>query len=58
MDVSKSISGFISDSKRVLAISYKPDQKTFNRTLKIVLLGTLIIGVLGFIIATIISLLT
>jgi len=52
------ITGFIADSKRVLEISYKPDQKTFNRTLKIVLIGTLILGVLGFIIATIITFIT
>lgn len=54
----KSITGFIDDSKRVLAISYKPDQETFMRTVKIVLLGTIILGVLGFIIAEIIGLVT
>jgi protein translocase SEC61 complex gamma subunit len=52
------VMGFIADSKRVLEISYKPDQKSFNRTLKIVLIGTLILGALGFVIATIITFLT
>jgi protein translocase SEC61 complex gamma subunit len=52
------VTGFIADSKRVLEISYKPDQTTFKRTLKIVLIGTLILGIMGFIISTIITFLT
>jgi protein transport protein SEC61 subunit gamma and related proteins len=58
LDIIKSIRGFLSDSKRVLDISYKPDMGTFQRTVKIVLIGTLILGVLGFIIATIIGVIT
>ena len=58
MDIIKSLKGFIADSKRVLAISYKPDQKSFYRTFKIVIIATLIIGILGFIVVTIIGFVT
>lgn len=44
----KSIKEFISDSKHVASVSYKPDTDTFKRTLKIVLIGILILGILGF----------
>lgn len=57
-NIPKLITGFIADSKRVLEISYKPDQTTFKRTLKVVFIGTVILGVMGFIISTIITFLT
>jgi len=46
---------FFADSKHVLSVSYKPDMPTFKRTLKIVLFGALIIGILGYIISIIID---
>lgn len=49
---------FIADSRRVLEISYKPDMETFKRTVKIVLIGTLILGILGFIVSIIINFVT
>lgn len=52
------IMDFLADSKRVLEISYKPDSVTFMRTIKIVLIGTIILGVLGFIIAEIVGVIT
>ncbi len=58
LNVTKMLRDFISDSRRVLAISYKPDMETFKRTVKIVLIGTLMLGVLGFIIELIINFLT
>lgn len=58
MDIIKTIKDFFADSKRVLDISYKPDMGTFKRTVKIVLIGTLILGILGFIIAEIIQFVT
>ncbi len=47
---------FIDDSKRVMSISYKPSSEEFNKSAKIILIGILLIGVIGFIIAIIISL--
>ncbi len=44
-----------SNSKHVLGISYKPTTDAFRKTLKIVLLGTIAIGILGFIISIIIG---
>ena len=58
MDVFKPFRNFYSDSKHVLGVSYKPDADTFKRTLKVVLLGILILGVLGFVISVIINFIT
>ncbi len=46
---------FYTNSRHVLGISYKPTTEAFRKTLKIVLLGTIAIGILGFIIALIIG---
>ncbi len=51
----KSLRSFYSNSLHILSVSYRPDVKTFTRTVKVVLLGTLLLGVLGFIISLIIS---
>ena len=50
------LKNFYSDAKHVMGVSYKPDMDTFMRTLKIVLIGVLILGVMGFIISEIIKL--
>lgn len=50
------IKSFYADAKHVMGVSYKPDMDTFMRTLKIVLIGVLILGVMGFIISEIIRL--
>ncbi len=47
---------FYENSKRLLSISYKPSTSEFIRTLKIVLLGTLILGIMGYIISLIVGL--
>ncbi len=46
----KKLRSFYDDSKHVLSVSYRPDVQAFERTLKIVVLGILILGILGFII--------
>ena len=38
-----------------MSVSYKPDMETFNRTLKVVLVGVILLGILGFIIYLIIN---
>lgn len=52
----KSLQDFWTDAKHVLSVSYRPDVDTFRRTLKVVVIGILILGVLGFVIFTIINL--
>ncbi|MFP3215175.1 MAG: protein translocase SEC61 complex subunit gamma [Candidatus Micrarchaeota archaeon] len=47
---------FYENSKHVLSISYKPSMSDFKKTAKIVLYGTLAIGILGYIISLIVSL--
>lgn len=47
---------FYSDSQRMLSISYKPGMQDFKRTLKIVLLGTIVLGIMGYIISIVIGL--
>ena len=47
---------FYENSKHVMSISYKPSMSDFKKTAKIVLYGTLAIGILGYIISLIVSL--
>jgi len=47
---------FYENSKHVMSISYKPSMSDFKKTVKIVLYGTLAIGILGYIISLIVSL--
>ncbi len=58
LNIAKRLGDFYSDSRRVLEVSYKPDMTSFKRIVKIVVIGTLILGILGFIIETIIALIT
>ncbi len=50
------IKTFWDESMRMLSISYKPSSAEFRRTLKIVLLGTIILGALGYVISIIVGL--
>lgn len=47
---------FFSDSKRMINISYKPTITDFKRTLKIVLFGTILLGIIGYIISILVGL--
>lgn len=58
LDIIKHIRNFYADSKRVLEVSYKPDSVTFRRTIKIVLIGTILLGALGFVVAEIVGIIT
>ena len=53
----KSFKSFWADAKHVLSVSYRPDIDTFRRTLKVVIIGVLVLGILGFIVYEIINLL-
>ena len=50
MNVQESFDKVIKDSKRVLKVSRKPDGKEYMELAKVVSIGVLIIGVIGFII--------
>lgn len=41
---------FLSSSRRVLTIAHKPDNETFKTMLKVIAIGILIIGGIGFVI--------
>lgn len=46
---------FYANARHVINISYKPNVQHFSKTLKIVLVGTLIVGILGYIISFIVE---
>ncbi len=50
MNVQEEFNKFIKDSKRVLKVSRKPDGNEYMELAKVVSIGVLIIGVIGFII--------
>ncbi|WP_458457066.1 protein translocase SEC61 complex subunit gamma [Methanobrevibacter sp.] len=50
MNVEESFSKFIKDSKRVLKVSKKPDLPEYIDLAKVSLMGVVIIGVIGFVI--------
>lgn len=56
MNIIAKIKRFITDSRHVLGISYKPTQEEFRRSAKIIIIGIAIVGVLGLVIAIIVSL--
>jgi protein translocase SEC61 complex gamma subunit len=47
---------FYDDSKRMISVSYKPNAQEFKRTLKVVLFGTIILGIVGYLISIIVGL--
>ena len=51
-----SMKNLLDNSKRVMNVSYRPTEKEFKKSAKVIMLGILIIGALGLIIAIIISL--
>lgn len=51
-----SVKQFYSNAKHILSVSYKPSMPEFERTLKIVLIGTLLLGIFGYIVSIIIGL--
>jgi protein transport protein SEC61 subunit gamma and related proteins len=56
--VLKSIKSFLESSKRILSISEKPTSKEFWVMAKIVGIGMIVIGVIGYLIKLIIYLLS
>ena len=50
MNVQESFNKFIKDSKRVLKVSRKPDLQEYKELAKVVSIGVLIVGAIGFVI--------
>ncbi len=50
MNVEENVSKFIKDCKRVLKVSKKPDLPEYIDLAKVSLMGVVIIGVIGFVI--------
>ena len=50
MNVEETFNKFIKDSKRVLKVARKPDAKEYLELAKVAAIGVAIIGVIGFII--------
>ncbi len=57
MSIIANLQSFVNNSRHILYVSYKPSNDRFRRTAKIIIFGILIIGLTGFVIAIIISLL-
>lgn len=57
LNLRERLRSFIVNSRHVMNVSYKPTNDEFRKTAKIMLIGILLIGVSGFIIGIIISLL-
>ncbi|MEM3781624.1 MAG: protein translocase SEC61 complex subunit gamma [Candidatus Micrarchaeaceae archaeon] len=49
---------FYEESKHIMSVSYRPTHDEFMRTLKIVAIGVIILGIIGFIIAILIGAIT
>ena len=56
MNLVSNLKSFITNARHILYVSYKPSPDRFKRTAKIIILGIALIGMIGFIIAIIISL--
>ncbi len=48
---------FITNARHILYVSYKPSEDRYKKTAKIIIIGIVIIGTMGLIIAIVISLL-
>lgn len=56
MSLTSSFNKFMTNTKHVLSISYKPTRDEFNKSAKLIIFGILLIGAVGFVIALLISL--
>lgn len=55
MAIVQRLKTLIDNSKHVLSISYKPTNQEFKRSAKLIIIGILIIGAIGFVIGLIVS---
>lgn len=58
MQIFERLKRFIDNSRQVMSISYKPTREEFNKSAKVIILGIILIGAMGFVLSIIISLIT
>lgn len=56
MGIFDPVKKFSDNARHVISISYKPSRSEFNKSAKLIIIGILLIGAVGFIIAILISL--
>jgi protein translocase SEC61 complex gamma subunit len=56
VDTVDKLKRFVSDARHVMSMSYRPSAEEFNKSAKVIIIGILIVGFLGFIISLIVSL--
>lgn len=56
LNIFGSFKKFWTNSKHVMSISYKPTRDEFSKAAKLIIFGILLMGVIGFILAIVISL--
>lgn len=54
--VSLNIKKFFTNARHVLSISYKPTRQEFTKAGKLIIFGILLIGIVGFVLSIIVSL--
>ncbi|MGC8651921.1 MAG: protein translocase SEC61 complex subunit gamma [Candidatus Micrarchaeia archaeon] len=57
MSLKSRFNQFIDNSRHVLSVSYKPTTEEFDESAKLIIIGILLLGFLGLVIAMVISLL-
>lgn len=55
-NIAKRLKNFLSSSRRIINISYRPKNSEFKKTAKVIIIGILIVGILGLVLGIIISL--
>lgn len=58
MSITSRLTTFLSNAKHVMHTSYKPGPEEFSRVAKVIILGILLIGFLGFVISLIVGYIT
>lgn len=56
MNLLDKLNRFVSDARHVLSMSYRPSNAEFNKSAKVIIIGILIVGTLGFVISLVVSL--
>ena len=56
MGLIENLKKFIDNSKHVLSVSYKPTDAEFRKSAKLIIFGILLMGILGFVISIVVSL--
>jgi protein translocase SEC61 complex gamma subunit len=51
-----SLRSFFANARHIMSVSSKPSPDEFTRTLKVVLLGAIVLGIFGFVISLIVGL--